>query len=108
MFHTYISTRRPGGEKRKTHQCGNLAKVTADSEVALFILVAVGDHYMRARLGWKTVRRQSTRATCRRASPRTVEEDAPSLDTRYLPRKLVHPNTVTVRPVTALRPGGPC
>ena len=31
----------------------------------------------------------------------------PSFATRYLPKKLVQPNTVTVCPVVALRPGGP-
>ena len=35
------------------------------------------------------------------------EKDSPSLDTTYLPRKPVHPKTVTTCPLTALYPGVP-
>ena len=35
------------------------------------------------------------------------ERNSPSLETRYRPKKLVHPKTVATCPVVALRPAGP-
>lgn len=86
-------------QKQQVYHLNNLAQITHKLQPPHFIFVTVRNDNLRSHLRY--IYRLSY-GHCARLIIHT-----PSLATRYLPKKPVHPNTVTTCPVTALYPGGP-
>ena len=85
-----------------------MSEIPSNPQMPLLVLVAVRNDDLRARL--RCCPPRTIVSTCHGSNSSIADMSTkytPSFATRYLPKKLVQPNTVTVCPVVALLPGGP-